>query len=1300
MSTVIVLGMDNSLDTYRQYLEQLSIKDAHRLSRDLTSIIKRKKDNLPFDKKLAQFESDLTLSVDEISAKQRMRPEISFPENLPVSEMREEIAEAIANNQVVILAGETGSGKTTQIPKICMSLGRGLRGFIGHTQPRRIAARTVASRIAEELNTELGGVVGYQVRFNDQTQKNTYVKLMTDGILLAEVQRDPLLLRYDTIIIDEAHERSLNIDFLMGFLKKLLPKRPDLKLIVTSATIDLEKFSQHFNNAPVIEVSGRTFPVETEYRPWQDEFDDINDSIVASVQDLSRNYPRGDILIFLSGEREIREASLAIKKAEVPHLEILPLYARLSLADQNKIFHGSTGHRVILATNVAETSITVPGIKYVIDPGYARISRYSIRTKVQRLPIEAISKASANQRQGRCGRVSNGVCIRLYAQDDFDSRPDFTDAEILRTNLAAVILQMLQMRIGHVRDFPFVDKPDTRLINDGFKLLEEIKAVDAKGVVTKIGRVLGQLPIDPRLGAVIVEAKRLGCLREILIIVSALSIQDPRERPADKKQAADEKHRRFWDEKSDFVAYINLWDYVEEKRQELSQSQLRKLCKQEYINFVRVREWRDLHHQIKVAIKTLDYPENTSPANYETIHRALICGYLSLAGNVDAENKAREYFGTRQKKFMVFPGSSQVKKKHPWILTAQFIETSQLFAHCVAKIEPEWVIDYADHLTKKHYFEPYYDVKAGQVQCFVRTTLLGLVLQEKKRVAYNKVDEKLASDLFVREALVEGKYRGKGEFFRQNKKLIENIHALEAKSRRRDILVDDEVVFDFYRQRVPEHISNLQGFDHWYNTEEKTHPEFLKLNKEQLMLHDAGAVSEQQFPNTILIGDYTLKVTYCFEPGKCQDGVNILIPVEILHDIPEESLEWMVPGILRDKCIALVKALPKATRKHFVPVPTFVDRVLPRMVPGATKLVESLGKALGHISDAKIALDQWDESGLGDFYRMNVQVVDDRGEMIDQSRNLEALREKYRERVQKTLASVGSELERENIIAWDFGELQESVSLDKGHVKIKAYPALVSKAGGVDLKVLDNPLEASYLSKIGMLRLACLSCVQTHKYLKKSLMKGKDLGLSVVKLGSREEVVDDIILAAFKDALFNDIKLPRTEAEFLLCVESGKSDIVVNAEKYESILIDALSQVVAIKRAIKVHKNPLAIALAANDIGLQMERLIFKGFLLQTPLKWLSQYNRYLRAITIRLEKMGQNPSRDTQWIRSVEDLWVGHETRLESEGVWSYLENDSWQNYRWMLEELRVSYFAQSLKTLMPVSEKRLQKQWKQSLV
>lgn len=1291
--------MTTTIDDLRSYLDQISIRDAHRLSRALDVIVTHQQKKLPVDKHISRFENDLAQALDQQTKKAAAFPVVSFPDALPVSQKRDDIAALIQAHQVVVIAGETGSGKTTQIPKILLSIGRGLKGRIAHTQPRRIAARTVASRIADELAVPLGSVVGYQVRFHDQSDSNTYIKLMTDGVLLAEIQHDPLLLAYDTIIVDEAHERSLNIDFLLGYLKQLLSKRADLKLIVTSATIDVSRFSEHFNRAPVVEVSGRTFPVATLYRPWHDADEDLTTAVVNAVDEIISHYPPGDILIFMSGEREIREVSHELKKAEFPHLEILPLYARLSIAEQNRIFNGHKGRRVILATNVAETSITVPGIKYVIDPGYARISRYSFRTKVQRLPVEAISQASANQRKGRCGRTSDGVCFRLYAEEDFNQRPEFTDPEILRTNLAAVILQMLHMRLGDVRHFPFLDKPDNRLISDGFKLLEEVRAVAANGKVTASGRQLSQLPIDPRLGAVILAAQKLGCLHEALIIVAALSIQDPRERPADKKQAADEKHRRFWDEHSDFTAYLNLWNYYEEQRQALSQNQLRKLCQKEYINFLRMREWRDLHHQLKLASKKLGFKENVGAVNYESLHKAIICGYLTHIGLRDKEQSGRDYEGTRQKRFMVFPGSSQAKKKHQWLVAAEFIETSQLYAHCVAKIEPEWVLEYGEHLIKRHYFEPHYDVKAGQVRAFVRTSLFGLVLQEKKRVAYGHIDEKQASEVFIREALVEGKYRGKGEFFQHNQALIAEVHELEAKSRRRDILVDDQQIFDFYQQRVPENISNLKGFEYWRQQAERDKPDVLYLDKSLLMLHSAAAISEQQYPKYIQAGDYTLEVHYQFEPGHAHDGVNVKVPVEILHAINDLVLEWTVPGVRRDKCIALVKALPKSIRKHFVPVPQYVDRALSRLKPGKQKLSHALGEALSCLGQVKIEADMWDESQLDDFYQVNIQVVDDKGSVIDQSRDIQQLRQKYRARVQKTLASVGDGIEKTGLTQWSFGELEATISLDKGSVKIKAYPALISGTDSVDLKILDNPDEAYYKTRQALLRLASIECAQTVKYLKKQLLKGKDLGLTLVNIGARAAVVDDIILASIDDAIFTDHEMPRNEATFQALLSQGKSRIVACAETYEALLSQSLNLAVGIKKQIKSSKNPLAIALAANDIQQQLDNLFYPHFLVETPLEHIQQYPRFLEAIVLRLDKVPQNPSRDGLWSKSLREFWQWHTDRLAKEGTWSYRLNPEWQSYRWMLEELRVSLFAQTLKTRMPVSEKRVKKQWENSL-
>lgn len=1290
-----------SAETFQQAINEALPRDAAALKKIMRQILERQSKAQPFDQKLDQFITLATRSQQVLAQRLENMPVIEFPDELPISQKREDIAELIAANQVVILAGETGSGKTTQIPKICLQLGRGVRGLIGHTQPRRIAASTVASRIAEELKTELGTAVGYQVRFTDHTNDNTYIKLMTDGILLAEIQHDPLLYKYDTLIIDEAHERTLNIDFLLGYLKNLLPRRPDLKLIVTSATIDVQRFSKHFNNAPVIEVSGRTYPVEVRYRPWMDVFEDQTEAIVECISEIleSSKGQSGDILVFLSGERDIRETSHAIKKASFNHLDVLPLYARLSLAEQSKVFHSHKGRRVVLATNVAETSLTVPGIKYVIDTGVARISRYSLRNKVQRLPIEAISRASADQRKGRCGRVSEGICYRLYDEDDFNSRPEFTDPEILRTNLAAVVLQMLHMNIGDIRDFPFVDAPDNRLINDGFKLLEEIRAVSKKGKVTPVGKQVHQLPLDPRLARVVIEASRLGCIKEMLIIVSALSIQDPRERPVERQQAADQLHRRFWDDHSDFIAYVKLWDYLEEKRQELSQNQFRKLCKSECLNYLRVREWRDLHHQLKLSAKTLNAKEAANEASYETVHRALVSGFLSNIGLKSIEQNSREYDGTRNRKFLIFPGSSQNKKRPKWMMASEFIETSQLFAHNVAKIEPQWVLEQAEHLVKKHYFEPHYDVKAGQVKAYVKITLFGLVLVEKKRVQYSKIDEDQANEVFIREALVEGKYKGNGSFFSHNQNLLHEIEELEAKTRRRDILVDEQVIVDFYRSVVPRDITNLTGFEHWRKTQEKTQPELLKLRKEQLMLHDALDASQAQFPNQLRLGDYTVPVSYGFEPGKENDGVSIHVPVEVLHHLPEKQLEWLVPGLLKEKCAALVKSLPKKIRKHYVPVPQTVDRIFHRLKPGNVKLTDALTEQLKIIANVEIQEDDWELPLLDSFYFMNILVVDERGHVIDRSRSLSQLKTVYRETVQSTIAKVGNELEQEDLRDWSFGELSESVELDKGGIKIKAYPALVDKTQSVDLKMLDSPKEASLANRKGITRLAALSNMQTYKYLTKNLLKGKDLGLAVVNMGKREQVIDDIIMAAVYDAMLkSEPQYPQTTAQFEAVVSRGKANVVAAADNIERLLTESLAELVQIRKRIKASKNALAMAFTFADVQSQITQLFYPGCLFNTPIQWLEQYPRYLKAISIRLEKAPQNPRKDKQWIDSLATFWEQHERLLATEGESAFFNNALWVEYRWMIEEMRVSAFAQSLKTLMPVSEKRLQKQWQEA--
>ncbi len=1287
-------------------LQTVLLKDAAELSKLWHAIRQREAREEPSDRLLSRFLQRLQRSQAAVLQKQQKLPQVTYPEDLPISGKREEIAELIQAHQVVILAGETGSGKTTQLPKICLEMGRGVRGVIGHTQPRRIAAVTVASRIAEELGEPIGQSVGYQVRFSDQTVADTAIKLMTDGILLAEIQSDPLLLRYDTIIIDEAHERSLNIDFLLGYLKRILPKRADLKVIITSATIDLEKFSRHFGDAPVIEVSGRTYPVEINYRPRSDEQDDQAEAIISAIEEIL-TLPRsstGDILVFLSGERDIRETAQAIRKAQFPHLEVLPLYARLSLAEQRRVFQNHIGRRVVLATNVAETSITVPGIGYVIDPGYARISRYSARTQVQRLPIEPISQASANQRAGRCGRVSNGVCFRLYDEKDFDNRPAFTDAEILRTNLASVILQMLHIGIGDIRKFPFVDPPDAPLIRDGYKLLEELQAVDARGLLTPLGRKLAALPIDPRLARMTLEAERQGALSEVLIIVSALTIQDPRERPADKQQAADEKHRRFWHEQSDFFGFLNLWQYVEEQRQALSQSQWRRQCQKEFLNFLRLREWRDLHHQMRLAIRNLGFKENAQPAAPDAVHKALLAGLLGNIGSKSDDASEYDYLGARNRKFSIFPGSSQFKKRPQWVMAAEMLETSKLYAHNVARIEPEWLLPLAEHLIKHHYYEPHYNSKTGQVLCYDRLTLFGLVIADKKQVNYNKIDPADARLVFIRSALVEGRYlkakqRNLGQFFAHNQAQVAEVEKLEAKSRRRDILVEDEVFYNFYNERIPAEVNNLAGFEHWRKKAEASDPDLLKIPRALLMQHAAREITEVQFPDSLRLDGLELPLFYHFEPGHADDGVSLGVPASILHSVPSARLDWLVPGLLRDKCIALIKALPKQWRKKFVPVPHYVDQLLPRLKPCNRPLTQVLAEELGRLVGETLPDDLWRDVVLDEFYRMNIQVLDDRQRVIDRSRDLKHLQALYREHVQSGLQSAGAEIERKNLTGWDFGTLESSVTLRKAGINVKAFPALVKEPNGVALRVLDNPLDAAYVSRRGVVGLIARDLKETVNYLLQKLLKNKDIGLAVVNLGPRREVAEDLIFAAIHAACIADAELPKDKTAFDQAVQRGRADVAARAEELEALLLGLLNRLVIIKKAIKVSKNPLAIAGAVADINLQLEHLIYPGFLFETPAEWLWQLPRYLDAVQIRLEKAPQNLQKDKLMTYTLQDLWQKHADRLAGEGKASYADNAAWQQYRWMLEELRVSLFAQTLKTRVPVSEKRLAKVWQDSL-
>ncbi|MBN8430646.1 ATP-dependent RNA helicase HrpA [Microbulbifer salipaludis] len=1286
-----------NLQQYQQRLPQCMGRDRFELQRTLRNIQRRLKEGKPADRMLAQLESRVAASLALAEARRQKLPRVEWPEGLPVVTRREEIAELIAANQVVVVAGETGSGKTTQLPKICLGLGRGIYGQIGHTQPRRIAARTVANRIAEELGQPLGDSVGYQVRFTDQSTEHTHIKLMTDGILLAEIQRDPLLNQYDTLIIDEAHERSLNIDFLLGYLKTLLPRRPDLKIIITSATIDLEKFSRHFDNAPIIEVSGRTYPVDIHYRPPADSDADLNEQIIGAVEELlheekSSSRRGGDILVFMSGEREIRECAKALRDAQLPHLEVLPLYARLSLAEQSRVFAPHKGRRIVLATNVAETSITVPGIRYVIDPGTARISRYSYRSKIQRLPVEAISQASANQRAGRCGRVSAGVCVRLYEESDFIQRPEFTDAEILRTNLAAVILQMLQLRIGDIREFPFVDPPDQRLINDGYNLLQELKAVDGKGHVTKLGRALSRLPLDPRLGRMLMESGPAGSLRELLIIVSALAVQDPRERPAEKRQAADEKHRQWQHEQSDFLTLVNLWDGYEAQRQDLSQNQLRKWCQKNFLSWLRLREWRDIHHQLRLAIRDLDLKLNKEPADYASVHKAILPGLLD---NIGARDENKEFLGCRNRRFHIFPGSGQYKKPPRWVVAAQLLETSRLFAHTVAKIEPDWVLGCAEHLVKRNYFEPHYNPRSGAVMAFEKVTLYGLVLVDKQRIHFSKLDPVVAREVFIREALVEQRYRGKGKFFKHYKALLEELEDLEAKSRRRDIVVDDEVVYRFFDERIPADVVNLAGFEKWRKQAEQKDPQLLFLPRDLMMQQDAEHVGEAQFPNSLISGGIEYPLSYHFEPGSVDDGVSIQVPVGALHQVPAARLQWVVPGILRDKCIALVKNLPKHYRKYFVPVPAAVDKALPRMQPENAPLWQALAHELKRQTAQALPEEAWQQAELAveDFYRFNIQVLDEKGQLLDQGRDLDVLQARYRDRVQQELASAGDGFERAGITEWDFGALPETHQLDQGGLKVRAYPALIAHKDSVDLKLLDNPEEARRLTRAGVCRLAILHLPEPVKYLRKELLKGKELGLSAADLGRREEVADDILMAAVRECFWEDECWPRTQEDFMASL-AQREKLVAVAQEIANLLVKALSQLVPLRKQIKQQKN-LAVAMAVGDINRQLSGLFYRGVLFHTPLEMLRQYGRFLKGIELRLEKAALDPNRDrrlTAEFQQAEEPYLALASKQDS--LWM-AGDPRLVEYRWMLEEFRISLFAQTLKTQMPVSIKRLRKFW-----
>ncbi|MFE6925712.1 ATP-dependent RNA helicase HrpA [Nocardia sp. NPDC057663] len=1401
----------------RTRLAEVSLRDEHRLRRKLD---RARPDDLP------ALDAEIAAAATRVANRRAAVPSIRYPEQLPVSARRDDIAAAIAEHQVVIVAGETGSGKTTQIPKICLELGRGIRGTIGHTQPRRLAARTVAERIAEELGTELGDVVGYTVRFTDQASDRTLVKLMTDGILLAEIQRDRMLRRYDTIIIDEAHERSLNIDFLLGYLKQLLPQRPDLKVIITSATIDPELFARHFADAegtpaPIVEVSGRSYPVELRYRPLSlelpgsDEEDedtrvvdrDPTDAVADAVTELFAEGD-GDVLVFLSGEREIRDTADALRDLRLPRTEIVPLYARLSAAEQHKVFAPHTGRRVVLATNVAETSLTVPGIRYVIDPGTARISRYSMRTKVQRLPIEPVSQASARQRSGRCGRVADGICIRLYSEDDFESRPAFTEPEILRTNLAAVILQMTALGLGDIESFPFVEAPDRRAIRDGIALLEELgalahgsaKAVDGEAhsgghlTLTPTGREMAQLPVDPRMARMLVEAHRNGCLDEVLVIVAALSIQDVRERPVDHQQAADTQHARFTVDGSDFLAYLRLWDYLTEQRKSLSSNQFRRMCRDEFLHYLRIREWQDLHGQLRTITRGLGWndggaqransdsppaaedgagskrnrrgrgrtpergprsaatdtsdaaagnddraPESarqhagrsrrgrgndaaqrapqpelrpgqgtsatkagrgsadSAAAEAEAampwpsaqIHQSLLAGMLSHIGVREAES--REFLGARNAKFMIFPGSSLAKKPPRWVMAAELVETSRLWGRIAAKVEPEWAERLAGDLVKRTYSEPHWSSKRGAARAYERATLYGVPLVTGRPVDYGRIDPELSRELFIRHALVQGEWQTRHGFFARNRALIDDVADLEHRARRRDILVDDEVLFEFYDQRLPADIVSVRHFDSWWRKAERTDPAMLDFSTDTVVNAGAAALDPTDFPDAWRQGELSFPLTYQFEPGQDDDGVTVRIPVEQLAHVRAVGFDWLVPGMREELAAAYIKTLPKALRRTVVPAPDFAAAALRELTPRAEPLRTGLSRELSRLGSVTISADDLSPTALPDHLRMTFAAVDQRGTVLAKSKNLAQLKSTLAEQVSASVARATAGAERAPATVWtseSLGAVAPTVRREVAGQTVTGYPALVPEGEGVAVRVLSSPAEQAAAMRAGVRTLLLAAIPTSTRAVTAGVPAADRLALSQNPDGSLDKLVEDCRVAAADELIAAAGGPVRTPEEFDKLVAAVRPQLATAVTG----LIRAVAPVLSAAHQARAALADTAETDIADDVRQQLDDLLFPGFVAEWGRARLRELPRYLLAAAQRLESLPGSAVRDRQGMAEVDRMLAAYDKLVRSLPEGRRNARDVTEIW-WMVEELRVSLFAQKIGTPYPVSAKRIEK-------
>ncbi len=1234
------------------------------------------------------------------------RPQISYPAELPISARLDEIRERIQNHPVVVLCGETGSGKSTQLPKLCLDLGRGVFGRIGHTQPRRIAARSLAARIAAELGEQSGETVGYKVRFRDQVKDHTRIKLLTDGMLLAEIRGDRDLEEYDTLIIDEAHERSLNIDFLLGYLHRLRHRRPDLKLIITSATIDPDRFSRHFDDAPVIEVSGRTFPVELRYRPPAEpgvgERDEaMQQAIVDAIDELSLD-GGGDILVFLSGEREIRETAETLRKHRMLRAEVVPLYARLSPTEQARVFAPSGRRRIVLATNVAETSLTVPGIRYVIDTGFARISRYSARSKIQRLPIERISQASAEQRKGRCGRVADGICIRLYDEDDYAARQPYTEPEVQRTNLAAVVLQMATLGFGEVAEFPFVDPPDSRLIRDAYRLLEELAAVDGRQRVTRMGRELARLPVDPRIGRMLLEAARTGCLREMLVIAAALSVQDPRERPSEKRQDADECHAQFADERSDFVGHLNLWRFLEQNRRHLSRRKFEQLCRTHYLSPSRVREWHDVQVQLRVQMHALGYRDNEQDADYATLHRALLSGLLGHIG-LRAQGKTRDYLGARNRRFFIFPGSGLFAKQPKWVVAAELVETSRPYARGVAAIEPEWIEPLAGHVIKRSYASPRWQGRRGQVAADEKVTLYGLPVVPRRRVNYGPIAPEESREIFLRFGLTEGDMHTRAPFWRHNRTLIAELHDLEAKSRRRDILVDDEVIYAIYAKRVPGGIYSVAQLETWLRGLPRAQAKVLHLRRGDLIRADSDGDMRERFPDEWDINGTRLPLSYHFAPGEHDDGVTLSVPVSVVAQLSPGRVDRLVPGLLREKITALLKGLPKSLRRQLVPIPDFAERCLSELPLSDAPLIQTLGGVLKRLSGVHIPEDAWQPQQLADYLHLRIRLLDESGRReIAVSRDLAALKADYAGRARPAPVAQLAGDATKALRDWTCGALRETVSEQVGRLTVKGYPALIDCGDHVEQQLVDNLEGARAAHRAGVRRLLRLCEAKAARALLKNIPDLPQMRLHYVQVAAATdqagdeppELAEQLLLLGLERAFLDrDPWLIRDRAAFDACRSVGRS-------RLGPVLLDVARLVGEILELSHRVRSRLEATSQTNwrpsveDMRQQLDRLIFQGFVLVIGGEQLRHYPRYLKAILQRLDKLATAAARDRQRMGDMarlHDAWSRRAQQAREQGLF----DPRLEEIRWLLEELRVSLFAQSLGTAEPVSIQRIDRRW-----